>query len=77
MVKLNLIIFSIGLLFISLACGGGTSGSTDDSGNAEVGIRVGNLAPEFSMRLADRSTVSSQALVGAGKPVFMYFFATW
>ena len=29
------------------------------------------------MRLADKSTVTSEDLVKTGKPVFIYFFATW
>ena len=43
----------------------------------KVGSKVGQRVPDFSMQLGDRSTVTSEELVSTGKPVFLYFFATW
>ncbi|MBM3934336.1 MAG: TlpA family protein disulfide reductase [SAR202 cluster bacterium] len=44
---------------------------------AAVGNRVGNRAPEFAIQLADGSSVSSEQLLKDGKPVFLFFWATW
>ncbi len=98
------VLFSVGLLGISLACGASTSSSPgldtpppdvasngqaavsiltstpaprSPSTNVDVGNKVGNRVPEFSIRLADESTVGSASLVSAKKPAFLYFFATW
>ena len=54
---------------------GPASGSP--SASIKVGARVGDTVPDFAMRLADRSTVTSEDLLRANKPVFLYFFATW
>ena len=56
-----------------------SSGSESEaqSSNVKIGTRVGERVPEFAMRLADRSTITSEDLVSTGKPVFFYFFATW
>jgi peroxiredoxin len=45
--------------------------------NIKTGTKVGERIPEFSMRLTDGSTLTSEDLVTEGKPVFLYFFATW
>ena len=42
-----------------------------------VGAGVGELAPSYSLTLFDGSTVSSEDLTKAGKPVFLFFTATW
>ena len=42
-----------------------------------VGAGVGELAPGYSLTLFDGSTVSSEDLTKAGKPVFLFFTATW
>ena len=42
-----------------------------------VGAGVGELAPSYSLTLFDGSTVSSEDLAKAGKPVFLFFTATW
>ena len=44
---------------------------------SSVGTSVGDLAPEFEMLLIDGSSVTSAGLKNAGKPVFLFFFATW
>lgn len=103
MLKTLSVLFSVGLLGISLACGASTSSSPgrdtppdiasngqaavsiltstpaprSPSTDVEVGNKVGNRVPEFSIRLADGSTVGSASLVSTKKPVFLYFFATW
>ena len=79
-----------GLLVTVLVVGGillfGTSPSAQSpeastalsgSANVSIGTKIGERIPEFTMRLADRSMQTSQNLVSTGKPVFMYFFATW
>ena len=43
----------------------------------EVGYKVGLRAPEFGMSLLDGSSVTSAGLVEEGKPVFLYFHATY
>ena len=43
----------------------------------QVGGDVGNLAPAFTLKLADGSTVDQAALLAQGKPLLLYFFATW
>ena len=42
-----------------------------------TGTDVGNAPPPFAMRLSDGSSVASDALLAAGRPVFMMYFATW
>ena len=97
------VMFSLGLLGISLACGASTPSSPErdtpsdvgsngqatasilastpaprsPSANVDVGNKVGDRVPEFSVRLADGSTVGSASLVSTKKPAFLYFFATW
>ena len=53
--------------------GDGTSVPT----TREIGADVGNVAPDFTLTLADGSTVDQAALLAEGKPVLLYFFATW
>ncbi len=43
----------------------------------EVGYEVGMRAPEFGMSLLDGSKVTSSVLASEGKPVFLYFHATF
>ena len=45
--------------------------------SAMVGTDVGSAPPPFTMRLSNGSAVASDALVAAGRPVFMMYFATW
>jgi peroxiredoxin len=42
-----------------------------------VGTKVGNLAPQYSLRLTDGKKVDSAELISQGKPAFLFFFATW
>ena len=48
-----------------------------DSATVEIGYKIGMHAPEFGMSLLDGTTVTSASLVDEGKPVFIYFHATW
>ena len=77
-----------GITSAALACGGqesqpGAPAAAAESGQpaapvvVKVGSKVGQRVPEFSMQLGDGSTVTSQELVSTGRPVFLYFFATW
>ena len=43
----------------------------------EVGYNVGQRAPEFGMSLLDGSRVTTASIVGEGKPVLLYFHATY
>lgn len=45
-------------------------------GDPEVGHQVGNLVPDFTLALADGSTVTAAQLIGEGRPAFLFFFAT-
>ena len=42
----------------------------------EAGGRVGNAAPNVSVTLTDGTTATLEELAG-GKPLLLYFFATW
>ena len=43
----------------------------------EVGYEVGLRAPEFGMSLLDGSRVTASSIVDGGKPVLLYFHATY
>ena len=43
----------------------------------EVGYEVGLRAPEFAMSLLDGTEVTASTLSDVGKPVFLYFHATY
>ena len=43
----------------------------------DVGYEVGMRPPEFAMSLLDGSKVTSSGLTDEGKPVFLYFHATF
>ena len=42
-----------------------------------VGTKVGNRIPEFKIIYEDGTEVTSASLIENGKPVFMFFAATW
>ncbi len=42
----------------------------------QAGGRVGNAAPNSTVTLTDGTTVTLEELAG-GKPLLLYFFATW
>ena len=42
----------------------------------EAGGRVGNAAPNATVTLTDGTTTTLEELAG-GKPLLLYFFATW
>lgn len=77
----------LGLLaFTSAGCMGGgknfSSGQTPtgpqfsaSSGSSQVGVQIGNTAPDFSLKALDGSTVTLSDL--RGKPVMVNFWATW
>ena len=43
----------------------------------EVGYNVGQHAPDFGMSLLDGSKVTTSSIVDEGKPVLLYFHATY
>ena len=55
-----------------------TSGANGSEAEVvEVGYQVGLRAPEFEMSLLDGSTVTTSSIVDEGKPVLLYFHATY
>ena len=42
-----------------------------------VGPRVGQVAPEFTLTDLQGNTVTLQSLRDRGKPIVLFFFATW
>ena len=42
----------------------------------EVGTQVGYRIPDFTLELAEGGTVTAADLTAAGRPVFLFFFAT-
>ena len=82
------VVLSVGVLLLGLACSSeppqpeapaASSAQATESPppSIKVGTNVGQRVPEFSMLLTDGSTLTSEDLVSTGKPVFLYFFATW
>ena len=45
--------------------------------SVEIGYEVGLRAPEFAMSLLDGTEVTASSLSAEGKPVFLYFHATY
>ena len=45
--------------------------------SVDIGYEVDLRAPEFGMSLPDGGRVTSSDLTGEGKPVFLYFHATF
>ena len=54
-----------------------TSEPTPEPVNVSVGTSVGETPPAFAFQLVDGSEVASTQLIAAGRPVFMFYFATW
>ena len=54
-----------------------SSESTAPSPDISVGTQVGNTLPHFEFTLLDGDKRSTEQLAADGKPVFLYFFATW
>ena len=50
---------------------------TELVGSIVVGTQVGNRIPEFKIIYEDGTEVTSASLIENGKPVFMYFAASW
>ncbi len=84
-------VFLVGLLGIGPACstqappaasGGEAAASSANptlqskTTDVKIGTKVGQRVPEFTMRLTDRSQVTSGDLLENDKPVFLYFFAS-
>ena len=44
---------------------------------ADVGTKVGNLAPEFVLKLVDGTEITATELRMDGRPVLLYFFTDW
>ena len=74
------------LMMLAVACGSepaddapeGPSGPASEAAPApEVGNRVGNLAPDFSVTTTDGVTRSLTDFKQANQPVVVYFFASW
>lgn len=82
-VRLIMTLLLVGVIFL-ITAGCGTAGSRTalskpDASTAKqepvVGIKIGNLAPDFSISMQDGKTLKLSEL--RGKPVFLNFWATW
>ena len=73
------------LMMLAVGCG---SESTEEVGSTstdsaptetapEIGNRVGNLAPDFSVQTTSGITQSLTDFKQANQPVVVYFFASW
>ena len=54
-----------------------SAGNGSEVEAVEVGYQVGLRAPEFEMSLLDGSRVTTSSIVDGGKPVLLYFHATY
>ncbi len=78
-------LFLAALMTLAVACGTEAAddtptATTTDSGTdsaPEIGNRVGNLAPDFSVTTTDGVTRSLTDFKQANQPVVVYFFASW
>ena len=52
-------------------------GETTEDAPVEVGYEVGLRAPGFAMSLLDGTEVKASSLSAEGRPVFLYFHATY
>ncbi len=73
------------LAALTLACSAETPPPTNTTqalahglplGDATVGHQIGNIIPEFTLALADGSTITSTQLVNDSRPTFLFFFAS-
>ena len=80
-----LALLTLTALTLTLACSVETSPPTNTTpalvhglplGDATVGHQIGNVVPEFTLALADGSTITSTQLVNQSRPTFLFFFAT-
>ena len=46
------------------------------AGGPEPGHQVGNRIPDFTLELADGRAVAAADLIAAGRPTFLFFWAT-
>jgi peroxiredoxin len=44
---------------------------------APIGYSVGERIPDFQLTLVDGTTFSAQDLISEGRPVFLFFTASW
>ncbi|MDI6813305.1 MAG: TlpA disulfide reductase family protein [Desulfitobacteriaceae bacterium] len=63
------------LLFLTVGCGTTTPEATSPKEGPVVGLKIGNVAPDFSISMLDGKTITLSEL--RGKPVFLNFWATW
>lgn len=63
------------VLFLIVGCGTTAQQAPTAKAGPVVGLKIGNLAPDFSVSMLDGKTVKLSEL--RGKPVFLNFWATW
>jgi thiol-disulfide isomerase/thioredoxin len=51
--------------------------SSEPTSNLQIGNKVGERVPDFSILLGDGSVKRSSEILAEGKPVFIFFWATW
>ena len=80
-----LVLLTLAALTVTLACSSASPPRADPTkflvhglplGDATVGHQIGNVVPEFTLALADGSTITSTQLVNQSRPTFLFFFAT-
>ena len=69
------------LMMLAVACGteeaDDTPADTSTDAAPELGNRVGNLAPDFTITTTSGVTRSLTDFKQANQPVVVYFFASW
>ena len=80
-----LALLTLAVIILALACSSAPTLETTTTeflvhglplGDATVGHQIGNVVPEFTLALADGSTITSTQLVNGSRPTFLFFFAT-
>jgi len=50
---------------------------TKAASNVEIGYTIGTHVPNFEINLDDGRTLTSEDLLSEGRPVFLFFTASW
>ena len=72
---MNKKIWFVLLLALVVFVAGCSSGSSGGQDTTQIG--GGSQVPDFSVTTVDGSTAKLSDFLGAGKPVMLYFFASW
>ncbi len=77
--KKLLLIVLLGFVVIVSGCTTGNviDQSGDTSREIKVGTNIGDKAPDFTVKTIDGNVLKLSEITQKGKPVLLYFFATW